>query len=129
VLARNNRWAIEVALPSNALAAEYDLRLLARSLHEAINARALCGTNEWPHLGRLIARWPDLDRLHLLDECVNEALVDLWPSDDAAGCGAVLPRIPEACSTHRARNKVNIGIIKHKYGCLSTELKVKSLHR
>ena len=107
--------------------AEDDLRLLCRATHEALDALELLCTDQRAHLCGLVRCCAHLDRLHLLLQQGDELFVRLWTHHDAAGGGAVLPRIPEAGGAHRLRGQLQVRVIEDEDGRLSTELEVESL--
>ena len=81
------------------------------------------------HLGLVVERVADLERLDLRDELLEQRVVDPRPRDDARTGGAVLAGVPVAGEPDSLGDRLRVGVVEDHHRRLASELEVDALER
>ena len=97
--------------------------------HERRDGLALAGRDQRAHLGRLVERVADLDRLDRLLERLHERVERRALDEDARARAAVLPGVAEHCRRRGGGGGLDVGVGEHDVGGLAAELERHALDR
>ena len=97
--------------------------------HERGDGLALAGRDQRAHLGRLVERVADLDRLDRLLERLHERVERRALDEDARARAAVLAGVAEHRARRGRRGGLDVGVGEHDVGGLAAQLERHALDR